>query len=90
MLVEKNGLHHHSEAAEAIIEVWYYNGEIAEKCQMLVESMPNRVNDQQKARGGHIKNQFIVFINIELFYPVLICKIKQKEKCDISWLVISL
>ena len=38
----------------AIIEVWYHNEEIAEKCQTLVESMPNRVNDLLKARGGHI------------------------------------
>ena len=30
---------------EAIIEVWYHDREIAEKCKRLVESMPNRVNN---------------------------------------------
>ena len=40
---------------EAIIEVWYHDREMAEKCKRVVESMPNRVNDLMKAPGGHIK-----------------------------------
>ena len=40
---------------EAIIEIWYHDGEIVEKCKRLVKSMPNRVNDLLNARAGHIK-----------------------------------
>ena len=40
---------------EAIIEVWYRDEEIAEKCKKLVESMPNRVTELLKNGGGHIK-----------------------------------
>ena len=40
---------------EAIIHIWYHDDEILEKCKKLVESMPTRVNDLLKAKGGHIK-----------------------------------
>ena len=40
---------------EAIVEVWYHDREIAQKCKKLVESMSNDVNDLFKASGGHIK-----------------------------------
>ena len=39
----------------AIMELWYHDGETAEKCKRLVELMPNCVNDLLKASGGHIK-----------------------------------
>ena len=38
---------------EAIIEVWYHDNKIADKCRILVESMPNRIHDQLKARRPH-------------------------------------
>ena len=40
---------------EAIIYIWYHDDEILEKCKKLVESMPTRVNDLLKPKGGHIK-----------------------------------
>lgn len=39
---------------EAIIDVWYRDQEIAQNCQKLVESMPKRVKELIKNRGGHI------------------------------------
>ena len=39
---------------EAIIRIWYRDPEIKEKCQTLVDSMPNRVQQVLKNNGGHI------------------------------------
>ena len=39
---------------EAIICIWYRDPEITEKCQNLVDSMPNRVKQIIKNGGGHI------------------------------------
>ena len=51
----KKGLYTKRNLTKAIIEVWYRNEEIAEKCKHLVESMPNRVTELLKNGGGHIK-----------------------------------
>ena len=39
---------------EAIIRIWYRDPEIKEKCQTLVDSMPNRVQQVLKNNGCHI------------------------------------
>lgn len=39
---------------EAIIHVWYRDPEIQENCQNLVDSMPNRIREVLKNKGGHI------------------------------------
>lgn len=38
----------------AIIETWYHDDEVKNMCQSLVDSMPNRVSEVIKAKGGHI------------------------------------
>jgi len=39
---------------EAIIQVWYRDPKIKENCQTHVESMPNRIKEVIKNKGGHI------------------------------------
>ena len=39
---------------EVIIRIWYRDPEIKEKCQTLVDSMPNIVQQVLKNNGGHI------------------------------------
>lgn len=39
----------------AVIQIWYHDQEIKNKCSNLVNSMPKRVKMILKAKGGHIK-----------------------------------
>ena len=41
---------------EAIIQVWFRDLQIKENCQKLIESMPKRMMQALKSKGGHISN----------------------------------
>lgn len=38
----------------AVIQVWFHDEEVRNMCQKLVESMPSRITEVIKAKGGHI------------------------------------
>lgn len=39
----------------SLIQVWFRDAEINEKCKKLIDSMPNRLEQLIKAKGGHTK-----------------------------------
>ena len=39
---------------EAIIQLWYRDEQIQSDCNKLVDSMPKRIRDVIKRKGGHI------------------------------------
>ena len=43
-----------SQLIEAIISIWFRDDEIVKTCQKLIESIPERISQVIKNRGGHI------------------------------------
>ena len=49
----KTPLQYTNKLVEAIIQLWYRDPQIQENCHTLVQSMPKRVKELLKSKGGH-------------------------------------